>query len=295
MLKLPKPRLPQSRVPGIERWSLEEFPNPNPLFPPPPRCSRKWTVLFWLLVFVFADCAAWVTYWAMIETDSSQFTAQIVLGSVLGFFSSVGGAIVYFSMRREQFWRDGKIFPAIADQVHQGLALGRGASVAIGLLVPQPFGVIVGALLWTLGASKVSLRLVEGGQVRRVRITHRSAGLAKGMIAWVIRSSRGRYALAHTIAPDLPATVKVPNEVRAWCNRALQAATEATAPRSDADPTPVPEGGDQHREEPQAAVPEDHRRSHGGAPRVSREGPSKAGARKPSRDPYRKSRLDRYR
>lgn len=94
---------------------LDEFPQPNPYFPPPPRPSDGWTwkgAMGFAFMFASSMCVIVLMVLDVFTTPyglGPLLALVAVLGVVIG---SIGSSLATYNVWRRRLWRRGVIFPA---------------------------------------------------------------------------------------------------------------------------------------------------------------------------------------
>lgn len=204
---------------------LDEFPQPNPHFPSPPRQVEGWSwrgVAVFATIFV-ASIAVIVLMIADVFTTPFDMGPLLALLAVLGVVvGALGGPLAFYNAWRLHPWRYGEIVPAAVVRER------RTGNVMDGLyFLAVKFIPIIGYLVWLwFGGQSVKVAYIRRG-VRcecGAVLEKDDLGPPEGAIVWVIRP---RFPFTARLVSDewFPAVDdEPPMEVQGWLTRALERA-----------------------------------------------------------------------
>jgi hypothetical protein len=218
---------------------LDDFPDPNPLFPHTPRDGRSsGTVGFWgglagtlISALVFASAIA---YGMNDLGDNVVLTFPFI---IFGPFSLVVMLVCLPVWRSERLWRSARIVPGMVGAVDVGLfnqeslrpdnedamSLAFHVSTHAMPAIAPPLALLAMAMT----ATRYEVNWVEHGQRRRARIFLGFEGthLEESRVVWLLLPDKGKPRAALFAASWSPPVHRMPPEVALWFLRAWQNAT----------------------------------------------------------------------
>lgn len=212
--------------PNPETWPLEDFPDPNPYFPPPPRKVPGWPL--WVSGPLIPLAGAGVIYG--IRDGNAIFQDYFIL-PVIGCFLLFCIVLGSFFLKLGRWpWRNAAILPALVEWGASG-APSKQSSGCTALLLPPPLGLIVDLLARFTSdreGDSFQIRFVRRGQSYRrwLKAGEHWGQFSTDRTIWVARTWTGRvFALPGAGPDDLAFTA--PNAfVQAWLKDAIAAAEQ---------------------------------------------------------------------
>lgn len=212
--------------PNPGTWPLEDFPDPNPNFPPPPRRVPGWPL--WVSVPLISLAGTGVIYG--IRDGSAIPDDWLVPGIVgCGILFVIGLGSFFLKLGRWP-WRNAAILPALVEWGASGPP-SKESSGCTGLLVPPPFSLIVDLLAATTQdrePDSFQIRFVRRGQTYRrwLRGGEHWGQFSTDRTIWVARTWTGRVFALPGAGPDDLAFATPNAFVQVWLKNAIAAADQ---------------------------------------------------------------------
>lgn len=198
-------------------WSHDDFPKPNPYFPPPPRPRRWRGYLVVLALFVLG-----VADFALIPVLEFDKAGPFLLWGLGGCICFIAAILILNDLARASVWRKGCILPGRVIREPSGPPAGAvwhllGFIPTVGLLITFVSG-------WVEGSRNAAVLAVKRNgetDVLDLKTSRHWKHYRDNLDVWLLLNRKGKAVPIETVAPRKFHFVDVPDEVSEWLDEAI--------------------------------------------------------------------------